>query len=170
MSRTSRNFVFAYAFLVILPLVGLAGILKSGRHLKAPIAIDGIWKLQVDSAELNSLPCGRMLAAISEKSVAISQSGRSLSLGFSGSEELMGSGKIEGNAIQASLLKVQSSTDAACANGQTLLLSATVDQEADANSLTGTLTAVNCPNCARIAFQAQRQATSQAVSSFMGNK
>src|SRR5208283_757233 len=47
MSRTNRNFVFAYTFLVILPLAGLAGILKTGRNLTAPVSIDGVWILQV---------------------------------------------------------------------------------------------------------------------------
>src|ERR1700675_4660309 len=96
MFHNNRNFVFAYAFLVVLPLVGLAGILKSGRRLTAPVWIDGVWSLQVDSAQLNSLPCGKVLAAIPDKAIAISQSGRSFVLSFPSAPKLTASGTLDG--------------------------------------------------------------------------
>jgi Kef-type K+ transport system membrane component KefB len=54
MSRSRRNFVFAYAFLVILPLAGLVGILRGGHNLKAPSPVDGVWNLHADPAQLVS--------------------------------------------------------------------------------------------------------------------
>jgi hypothetical protein len=159
MSRTNRNFVFAYALLVILPLVGLGGILKSGRSLTAPVSVDGIWSLRVDSAQLDSLPCGKVLTAIPDKAITISQSGRSFELSSSSGPKLTGSGTIDGTTLRASLIPpAESSSESNCARGRQLSLLATVDRKADSRSLVGTLSVMNCPACASLAFQAERQA------------
>jgi hypothetical protein len=159
MAHANRNFVFAYAFLVVLPLVGLAGILKSGRRLTAPVSIDGVWSFHADSAQLDSLPCGKFLATIPDKAIAISQSGRSFELSSSSGPKITGSGTLDGNTLRASLIPpAESSSASNCAGGRQLSLLATVDRKADSKSLVGTLSVTDCPACASVAFQAERQA------------
>jgi hypothetical protein len=156
MSSTNRNFAVAYAFLVILPLVGLAGILKSGRNLKAPVSIDGIWSLQVDSAQLSSLPCGKILTAVPDLTIAISQSGNTFVVNFPGVSKIAGVGKLEGTTLQATVdLPPQVSSDN-CASGGQLSLLATLERDADSKSLLGSFSAPNCPTCASVVFQAAR--------------
>lgn len=157
MSSTNKNFVFAYAFLVILPLVGLAGILKSGRSLTAPVSIDGVWSLQVDSAQLDALPCGRILAAIPDKTIAISQSGRSFVLTFPGGPRVNASGTLDGTTLRASFTPPESPSGN-CTGPRELSLLATVDRRADSSFLVGTVSVPNCPTCASIGFHAERQA------------
>jgi hypothetical protein len=159
MFHNNRNFVLAYAFLVVLPLVGLAGILKSGRRLTAPVWIDGVWSLQVDSAQLNSLPCGKVLAAIPDKAIAISQSGRSFVLSFPSAPKLTASGTLDGATLRASLVPpAEASSENSCGGGSQLFLLATVDRDTDPRSLVGTLSVTNCPTCASLRFRAERQA------------
>jgi hypothetical protein len=156
MSRTNRNFVFAYAFLVILPLAGLAGILKSGRSLTAPVSIDGVWILQVDPAQLDSLPCGKLLAAIPDTTVVISQSGGSFVLSFPSGPKITASGTLDGTTLRASITSPESSSETSCTNQLSML--ATVERRADANFLVGALSAPSCPTCPSAGFHAERQA------------
>jgi hypothetical protein len=158
MSRTNRNFVFAYAFLVILPLVGLAGILKSGRSLTAPVSIDGLWILQVDPAQLDALPCGKVLAAIPEKAIVISQSGKSFVLSFPGGPKATASGTLDGTTLRATLSSPESSSETSCLGARQLSVLATVARRADASFLQGTLSVPNCLTCTSAGFHAERQA------------
>jgi hypothetical protein len=156
MSRTNRNFVLAYAFLVILPLAGLAGILKGGRRLTAPVSIDGAWIVQVDSAQLDSLPCGNVLTAIPDKAMVISQSGKSFVLSFPSGPKITASGTLDGTTLRASITSPEPSSETSCTNQLSML--ATVDRRADANFLVGALSAPSCPTCASVGFHAERQA------------
>jgi|HubBroStandDraft_4_1064222.scaffolds.fasta_scaffold34910_2 hypothetical protein len=158
MSRTNRNFVFAYAFLVILPLVGLAGILKSGRSLTAPVSIDGAWIVQVDSAQLDSLPCGNVLTAIPDKAMVISQSGKSFVLSFPSGPKVTASGTLDGTTLRASITSPESSSETSCTGTPQLSLVATVDRRAESSFLVGALSAPSCPTCASVGFRAERQA------------
>jgi hypothetical protein len=156
MSGTNRKFVFAYALLVILPLLGLAGILKNGRRLAAPPSIDGLWSLQVDPAQVDSLPCGRVLSAISDKTISISQSGSVLAFSFPGSR-ITSLGTLDGTTVRASLnLPQESSPESGC-GGHKLSLLATIDRPAGSRSLVGTLSALDCATCASARFRAERQ-------------
>ena len=155
----SKNFVLAYTFLVLLPLVGLAGILKSGRRLTAPASIDGVWSLQLDSGQLDSQPCGRVLAALPDKAIVISQSGRSFILSAPGGPKVTGSGTLDGVTLRASLIAPpESSFETSCGSGRQLSLLATIDRNADPASLVGTLSVGDCPACASVGFQATRSA------------
>lgn len=161
MSRTNRNFVFAYAFLVILPLAGLAGILKSGRSLTAPVSIDGEWILQVDPAQLDSLPCGKFLATIPDKAMVISQSGKSFVLSFPSGPKIIASGTLGGATLRATLTQAESSREVNCTGERQLSLFATVERKTDGTFLSGALSVPDCAsaNCPSVAFRAQRQAT-----------
>jgi len=157
MSSTNRNFAFAYAFLVILPLVGLAGILKSGRSLTAPVSLDGAWNWQVDSAQLDSLPCGKILALGLDKTLAISQSGTSFLLTFPSAPKLTGSGILDGTTLRATFTQPLGSSATSNCAGEQLSLLAKVDRQADSRLMAGTLSVTNCPTCASVGFRAQRQ-------------
>jgi hypothetical protein len=158
MSGSNRNFVLAYTFLVILPLVGLAGILKAGRHLTAPISIDGLWTMRVDSTQIDSLPCGKFLAATPDQTIAIAQSGRSFVLTFPSGSKLAGPGDLNGTTLRASLTAPSESPDSSCPGGSQLSLLASLDRRVDSNLLTGTVSVPNCQSCAPVGFQAERQA------------
>jgi hypothetical protein len=158
MSHTNRNFVFAYIFLVVLPLVGLAGILKAGRGMAAPVSIDGLWTMRADSAQVVSQPCDKVLADVSNKTIAIAQSGRSFVLSFPSEPKLTASGTLDGTNVRALLNWPAESYDSSCVGGRELSLLASVDRRVDSNLLTGTLSMPNCPSCAPVGFHAERQA------------
>jgi hypothetical protein len=163
MSSANRNFVLAYVFLVILPLVGLVGILRSGRSLKAPASIDGVWSLQVDSAQLDSLPCGNILTSIPDKAIVISQSGRNFALSSPGGSPITGAGTLDGTTVRASLMpSPESPSRGSCGSERQLSLLATVHGKADSGSLVGTLSAPNCPTCSPVGFQALHQVPAES--------
>lgn len=154
----NKNFVFAYVFMVVLPLAGLPGILKSGRTLTAPVSIDGAWTLQVDPTQLDSLPCGKILAAIPDKAMVISQSGRTFVLNFPSAPKIAASGTLEGTTLRASLTLPESSSEKNCSGVHRFSLVATVDRRADASSIVGGLSAPGCATCTRVMFHAVAQA------------
>lgn len=161
MSPLSRNFVMAYIVLVALPLLGLVGILKGGRTLKAPPSVDGIWSLQIDSAQLSSLPCGKTLASTPEKTITISQSGKTFEIKFSSASKSMGSGTLDGATLRASVTPDGDwAAETGCGNGRTLTLLATVDGKANPRSLAGMLALDNCPACRAVEFHALQQSAS----------
>jgi hypothetical protein len=157
MSGSSRNFALAYVFLVILPLVGLAGILRAGRSVTAPVSIDGLWTMRVDSAQIDSLPCGKMLATAPEKTIAITQSGRSFVLSFPSGPKVEASGNLDGTSLNASVKWPTESADTSCASGGQLAVMAQLDRKTGATLLTGSLSAPNCPSCVPVEFRAERQ-------------
>jgi hypothetical protein len=158
MSQFNRKFVFAYVVLVALPLVALAGILRSGRTLTAPPSVDGIWSLQIDSTQLDSLPCGKTLAATPDKSIAISQSGKTFVLSFANGPKALGSGTVEGTSLHASLTpSTDWSAENGCGSGRSLTLLATVDKATTPRSLAGMLAVGNCPTCRTVEFHAVEQ-------------
>jgi len=154
----NRNFVLAYVMLVALPIVGLLGVLKSGRKLAAPISVDGLWRLQADPAKLASLPCGKALAESPDATLAISQSGKNFTLSLANGPRANASGVLEGTALNASIApSIDWAAQANCGAGRELTLIATVDATANPRSLAGTLSANNCPSCAPVEFHALRQ-------------
>lgn len=104
MTYTNRNFALAYLLLVVLPIVGLAGMLKSGRNLVAPNSVGGLWRFQIDSGNLAALPCGKFLARAQDAGFVISQSGKNFTLNLANSPMSSMSGEIEGTTIKANIL------------------------------------------------------------------
>ena len=159
MSHNSRNFVLAYAFLVILPLFGLAGILKVGRHVKAPISIDGDWALRMDHSQLASLPCGQALAAVDENSLLISQSGETFSLSFAdGPTVLASSGIVNGATLHASITPSRGWSSEASCGARKLSIDAAVDPNTNDKSLSGKISVNDCSSCTPVDFHAVRRA------------
>ncbi len=161
MSHTNRNFVIAYILLVGLPLAGLAGVLKTGRSLKAPISIDGNWKIDSASPHTAGQACEKAISALSASSFAVSQSGKTLTLTLQNASKTSSDGSLDGRSLNVPLATTDSAT-AGCAAGQTLVLSATVEAETQPTSMAGVMWVTDCPACATIQFHAVRQPRSQA--------
>jgi hypothetical protein len=153
MMQSNRKFFIAYVLLVGLPILGLVGILKSGRAMAAPISVDGTWALQTDPAGFTSLPCGKSLTA---SDLVISQSGGHFTLTLKDAPKATASGALTGTTLKASLLP-SSPNDMDCGRGHELVLFATVDPKATPNSLTGTISLNDCPACTPIEFRALRR-------------
>jgi hypothetical protein len=156
MTHSNRNFVLAYILLVGLPILGLVGVLKTGRTLKAPISVDGSWQLQADPVRLATLPCGKALTE-ADTALVISQSGKNFILGISNAPKSSGSGVLEGRNLRASIAPSEEwSAQASCGTNE-LSLIATVDPNANPRTLTGNLSVKNCSSCEPVEFRATRE-------------
>jgi len=156
MSSTNRRFVVAYILLVGLPLAGLAGVLKAGRHLAAPIAIDGSWKLEAEASHPAS-PCDQAIASLLSSNLIVSQSGRSLELTLGTAPKIEFLGQLEGNNIGGSMTAASG-----CGDDQPVILAASIDPKSEPKSLAGTLSVGNCTSCTRVEFRAVRQQKAQS--------
>jgi hypothetical protein len=160
MKHSSRNFLFAYLVLVALPVFGLVGILRHGRNMTAPVAVGGIWKLQVDAARLSSFPCGSLLS-VANLAFTISQSGKRFTLNFANSPLASSSGTVEATTIQADILPTTTGKDSGC-SGHALSLNAKINGASTPPSLTGTLQASDCASCSPVEFNAVREDQAKA--------
>ncbi len=152
MSSTSRNFVVAYVFLVGLPLLGLAGLLRSGRHLAAPLSVDGIWKIEANGSGGKTSSCGAVATLLSAP-LLVSQSGTNLVVSF-GSSKIAVPGSLEGKSLKTSIPDGES-LSGTCGPA---ILSAMIDATAEPRVLTGQLSFLGCQSCAPFVFRAVRQA------------
>src|ERR1700693_322781 len=138
MSRTNRNFVIAYAVLVVLPIAGLFGVLKHGRSLGAPISVDGVWRLDADLSQIAALPCGSSLASTQYAAVTISQSGKNFTLSLNNGPKATASGVLEGTTLKASVQPWAGwASQAVCGSDHVLTLVATVDPKSEPERLPG---------------------------------
>jgi hypothetical protein len=156
MQNTSRNFIVAYIVLVGLPLAGLAGVLRSGRNLAAPISVDGAWKVEADATHLTNLSCASSLGFLANASLLISQSGKSLVVSYAHAKST-NAGSIDGRNLKAELVPLPDSVTAGCGSEKTVILTAIVDPKTEPRSLTGSLSIPGCPSCAPVEFRATRQ-------------
>jgi len=158
MSHPNRTFVIAYILLVGLPILGLIGVLKSGRKLVAPISVDGQWKLQFDQARLAALPCGKALAESTDAALAISQSGQNFTLSLANGPRSSGAGQLDDETLKASIAPAPEwAGQADCGANRELTLVASVDPRANPRSLAGRLSVANCPTCDSIDFHAVKE-------------
>ena len=158
MSRTNRNFLIAYAALVVLPIGGLLGLLKHGRTLGAPISVDGVWRLQADLSQLAALPCGSSLASTQYSAVTISQSGKNFTLSLNNGPNATASGIVEGTTLKASVLPSAAwASQAGCGSDHVLTLIATVDPKSEPRTLAGLLTVNECPSCTPVELRGVRE-------------
>jgi len=160
MSHTNRNFVIAYVLLVGLPLAGLAGVLKSGHSIKAPVAIDGTWNVDSTSLHTAGQSCDKAVSALAASSFLISQSGRNLTLTLQNANKTSGDGSLDGTSLNVPLA-VTDSQMPACAAGQALVLTGTIQADTDRRSMSGLMWVADCPACATMRFHAVRQARTQ---------
>ena len=153
MAHTNRNFVIAYILLVGLPLLGLVGVLRSGRSLTAPFSVDGAWKLDAGAAHASAAPCADFLLSVSNSSVSISQSGTSLVIGLGGKTT---TGTLAGETIKAQFAGADNVNAADCKD-RTLALSATLDPLTEPRTLSGKLFLEGCAACVPVEFRAVKQ-------------
>jgi hypothetical protein len=154
---THLSFAGAYLLLVVLPLVVLTGVLRSGRTLAAPVSVGGLWVIQANADKVFALPCGKSLAA-ADANFTILQSGKNFSLNFANSTMSSMSGVVEGSAISANIMPVPGwAKTAGCNEGRSLTLTATVNSNVNAHILSGTLLLNDCPPCIPVQFQALRE-------------
>jgi hypothetical protein len=156
MSHSNRNFVIAYILLVGLPLLGLAGILKSGRDLKAPLAIDGTWKIDSLSAHTEGQSCEKAISSLAAQSFAVSQSGKTLTLTLNNAAKTSAAGTLDGRSVTVPLAAADSSVSG-CPAGQTYALTASIVPDTAPRAMNGTFSANDCSSCARIEFHAVRE-------------
>jgi hypothetical protein len=143
-----------------LPLLGLVGILRSGRGLTAPLSVDGAWKIESGASRLPASPCGNFFSSVSNAPLSISQSGKSLVVTLSGGTKTT-TGTLDGKTVRAQFAgTVRSGADksgaAACGDGS-LILAATLDPLAEPRTLSGTLSIEGCGSCRPLEFHAVRQ-------------
>lgn len=136
-----------------LPVLGLVGILKSGRGLSAPFSVDGAWKIEPRNPSASS--CGSLLSSISNAPLSISQSGKSLVVSLSGGTKTS-TGTLDGKIVTAQFPGIDKSSTALCGE-HGLNLTATLDPTAEPRTLSGTLSFDDCPSCAPMEFRAVRQ-------------
>lgn len=159
-SPTNKGFVIAYVLLVALPLLGLVGVLRSGRGLVAPISVDGVWKFEANGTTPSADGCVKSLASLQDSLVTISQSGKRLGLSLNGlnlndGPPLVGSGVIDGTTLNATILLPETqANEPGCGNNAVLALAATVVRKPESRSMQGTVSVSECPTCAILKFQA----------------
>ena len=151
MSHSNRNFVLAYIFLVGLPVLGLVGVLKSGRSLTAPFSVDGTWKMQANDPPSDS-PCNQFFSSLSGSPWSLSQSGKTVVIALGGGSRTT-IGSLEGKTLTAQFTGADGPAE--CAD-RSLTLSATLDPQTEPRTLRGTLAADNCAGCS-LEFRAVRQ-------------
>ena len=155
MAHTNRNFVIAYILLVGLPLVGLAGVLRSGRSLNAPFSVDGAWKIDAGAGHPSAAPCGDFLSSVSNSPVSISQSGTSLVISLGGGKTTTGT--LTGKTIKAQFAGANSPNAADCKD-RSLALTATLDPLTEPRTMSGQISVEGCASCAPVDFRGIRQA------------
>jgi hypothetical protein len=158
-SAESRHFLIAYILLVGLPLLGLAGVLKIGQRVSAPISVDGVWKLDLDAKGLVSGPCSKQLASLQASSMTISQSGKNLVLALDAASKNAAAGNLEGSAFNGNIpLDTDAAADApACGKNSVLAVVATVDPKTEPRFMTGTIAVTGCSSCTPIKYRAVRE-------------
>ena len=137
-----------------LPLLGLVGILRSGRGLTAPFSVDGAWKIESGASGPSASSCGNFFSSVSNAPLSISQSGKSLVVALSGAKTTTGT--LDGKTIKAQFTAADKSGPAECGDGG-LILTATLDPMAEPRTLRGTLSVEGCSSCAPLEFRAVRQ-------------
>jgi hypothetical protein len=157
--QTNGKFALAYLTLVALPLLALVGVLKSGAGLTAPVSLGGSWKMRITGHNPNMPRCP-MEPMFQDTVLNIAQSGKNFTLKFKTSPILPGTGVIEGTNVKMNL-EPSAKLDG-CGDGHIVSIAAVVDSQVNAKSMTGTLSASNCPACASIEFRAIREDQSGA--------
>jgi hypothetical protein len=160
-TNSNRNFVLAYVVLVALPLLGLAGVLRSGRNLSAPTSINGVWKISANQERSTGFPCGQSLLG-QNAAFTISQSGTAFTLSFSNPAGSASTGAIQGNLMNATLIPSAAGAKENGCGEHSISMTATVNAKESPRSLQGELRAQDCSECPLIAFRGVRDEQGKA--------
>jgi len=130
----------------------LAGVLKAGHTLTAPISVDGAWPLDTNN--------GTLFGQTLQNSVlTISQSGKNLVLHLNNGLETAGAGVLAGTTITATAPLPEMATGP-CKSDQALALSAVLDSKAEPKTMLGTISFPGCSSCPEVSYRATRQSRS----------
>lgn len=135
-SRTNRNFAIAYVLLVGVPLLGLAGVLKAGHALTAPISVGGAWTLETS-------PATSFGQTLRNSVLTISQSGSELVVSLNNGWTTTGAGTLAGDVIDAAM-PLPAAVAGPCGSDATLAVKAMVDSKAEPRTLHGTISIKGC--------------------------
>ncbi len=158
-----RKLVFAYGCLVVVPLLGVLGILRLGQHLTPPVSVGGNWNLDADFSALALEPCRELLSSVSQPFLSISQSGINLVFSLNNPQKTTLSGTIRDTALTMGAERSGNPESATgnCRDPQAIYLKATVNKQGEQRVLTGTLGIAGCRHCAPLSFRAVRQVSSR---------
>ena len=146
----SRRLILEYFLMVIIPLLGLVGVLELGKGLTPPPSLAGAWEVEVHLPA--NAPCSLNLAPRRQE-ITVSQSGQQLLVRVqSGAQEVL-LGKIEGLRFIA-----------AANEKSRLRMSARIEDPQGDPSMEGVFEALGQPGCAPVAFRAARKGASRGHS------
>ena len=157
-----RKLVADYVIFVGVPLLALAGILRVGSHLTAPVALHGNWSVQADFAPWQNVPCAAPLLSSQPLRLRIDQAGSNLTFTLNDPARTALPGTIEGLSLSTTFLagQVRAASvplpDAGCLGAQSLRIQAAANQREKQRTLAGTLRLEGCASCPPIAFSATR--------------
>jgi hypothetical protein len=143
----------AYACLVGMPLLGLAGLMRAGQHLVAPASISGAWNVEADFSTLGATPCTALLSSVKQPFLSVAQSGVSVVATLNDAERTTVPGSLHDRTLTMGDSSGPASKAANCT--EAIYLDATVDTRGEPRVIAGTL-GVRCVGCGSVPFRAVR--------------
>jgi hypothetical protein len=158
LKKSNQNFLAAYVFMVGLPLLGILGVLESGRKLAAPATLSGSWTLTVSASEAPA-GCADWLDASHHSPMEISQSGRYLTLVLGRDAKRSASAILDGTLLATEPASSPTPTNSAdhsgaCAGSDVFSMQATIGPKTEPRGMSGVLTLDGCATCAPVKFNA----------------
>lgn len=150
--------VLVYLFLVGMPLAGVIGILRIGETLTPPIAVGGVWRLEVSPPAGDEPACDDPLLQSTPPVLTISQSGPHLRLSFNDAGRTTLVGEIRGETVTAEAVGAGSVAEANASEGAAVStsLEARIDPQTAPGRLRGVLTSTQCSRRIEQPFTALR--------------
>ena len=152
--------IVAYLVLVGVPLLALLGILRSGERLVPPASVRGSWNVEADFGALANPACRGLLSSVKQPFLSISQSGPSLALTLNNPQRTTLTGTIRNGSVSTGPGTVSAADR--CVDPRTLRVVAEVAKQAGQRVLTGTLSLMDCVECAPIPFRATQQPSKES--------
>lgn len=147
--------VLLYLALVGLPMLGVLGVLRLGRHLEAPPDVGGVWRAEIAPAVQLVPPCVELTPEATAFDVV--QSGRHAGVTLNDPARTRLEADLQGIRLwaRAAQLPVLGTARAACPDAPLELAAILVAEGRDAE-LVGQLWAGGCAACAPVSFRAER--------------
>ena len=153
--------IVAYLLVVGGPLLGLLGVLRIGRDIRAPMSVHGAYVLQVsDSGAVRAQPCLRYLLSGTDSTLRITQSGAQVAATLGPEKNVALRGDLDGDRLRlAGAIDAAAVPDSnACASGDTLYLTVRASRDEIVKRLDGTAAAPTIlMGCAPVAFSPDGQ-------------
>ena len=148
--------LLAYLAFVGIPLAGLYGVLRVGEQVEAPMAIHGSYAVVPMAA--TGFACYAYLLGAGDSTVAVTQSGRQVSIRLGPRAEVTLHGRLVGTDLTAEGVIRPGTTPrhVACPAGDTVRLRLQARREGRVKRLEAALLVAGCPECQPIGFVAVR--------------